>query len=89
MAAVFKLVVSTSDGRAFDGEAEKIVLRGVEGEFAVLADHAPFMTLVKPCTCVITDADGKETSAEISSGAFQVSDNKATLLIGKYTKIQA
>ena len=84
MAAVFKLVVSTSDGRAFDGEAQKIVLRGVEGDFAILADHAPFMTLVKPCRCVITDAEGKETAANISSGAFQVSANKATLLVGKY-----
>lgn len=88
MAAVFRLVVSTSDGKAYDGEAEKIVLRGVEGEFAVLADHAPFMTLVKPCRCVITDADGKVISADISSGAFQVSDNKATLLIGKYEKTE-
>ena len=84
MAAVFRLAVSTSDGRKFDGEAQKIVLRGVEGEFAVLADHAPFMTLVAPCRCVITDAEGKETAANISSGAFLVSGNVATLLVGKY-----
>ena len=88
MAAVFNLVVSTSDGKAYEGEAQKIVLRGVEGDFAVLADHAPFMTLVKPCRCVITDAEGKEIAANISSGAFQVSANKATLLIGKYEKTE-
>lgn len=88
MAAVFKLRVSTSDGRAYDGDAQKIVMRGAEGDFAVLAGHAPFMTLVKPCRCVITDPDGKEISAEISGGAFQVSDNTATLLVGKFDKEQ-
>ena len=86
MAAVFKLRVSTSDGRVYDGDAQKIVMRGVNGDFAVLANHAPFMTLVKPCRCVITDPDGKEIAADISDGAFQVSDNYATLLVGKYEK---
>ena len=86
MAAVFKLRVSTSEGRAFDGEAQKIVMRGAAGDFAVLAGHAPFMTLVKPCKCVITDAEGAEISADISGGAFRVANNSATLLTGKFEK---
>lgn len=83
--ALFHLSVTTSAGKAFDGEAQRIIMRGAQGEFAVLADHAPFMTLVKPCICTIT-TENAEIKAQISSGVFQVADNKATLLVGKFEK---
>lgn len=82
--SVFSLRISSANGREFDGEAEKITLRGSDGDFAVLAGHAPFMTLVKPCECVITLEDGTVKRAETSGGVFQVSEGAAIFLSGKF-----
>lgn len=79
----FELTVATSAGKAFEGSVQKITLRGANGDFAVLHDHAPFMTLVKPCRCVIIDENGGELSGECDGGVFQTSANAATLLTGK------
>lgn len=81
----FHLTVSTSAGRAFDGAAQRITMRGADGDFAVLADHAPFMTLVKPCDCVIIKEDGTHLSCRSGGGVFQVADNKAMLLSGEFS----
>lgn len=79
----FQLTVATSAGKAFEGSVQRVTLRGANGDFAVLYDHAPFMTLVKPCRCVIIDADGGELSGECDGGVFQTAANSATLLTGK------
>ena len=47
----YKLVVSTPDGSVFDDEATTLVVRGTEGELAVMAGHIPFITAVKPGKC--------------------------------------
>lgn len=83
--SVFHLTVSTSAGRVFDGEAERIVMRGANGDFAILADHAPFMTLVKPCECVIIKEGGEELRCNSGGGVFQVADNKASFLSGEFS----
>lgn len=81
--STFKLTVATSAGKAFEGEARSITMRGANGDFMILPDHAPFMTLVKPSRCVIVDAEGNELSGDCDGGMFQTTDNEATLLTGK------
>ncbi|MCQ2460144.1 MAG: F0F1 ATP synthase subunit epsilon [Ruminococcus sp.] len=83
--STFSLIISSPDGREFDGMAEKITMRGANGDFAVLGGHAPFMTLVKPCECVITAEDGTVRRAKSTGGIFQVADDKATFLSGSFT----
>ena len=83
--STFHLTVSTSAGRAIDGEAERVTMRGANGDFAVLANHAPFMTLVKPCECVIIKEGGETLTCHSGGGVFQVADNNATFLSGEFT----
>ena len=49
----YLLNISSPDGKLFSGEVVSIIVRGVEGEFAVLADHIPFITNVVPGKCII------------------------------------
>lgn len=86
--SVFHLTVSTSAGRAFDGEIERVTMRGASGDFAVLADHAPFMTLVKSCECVIVKEGGEELRCRSGGGVFQVADNKASFLSGEFQLLE-
>ena len=80
----FKLTITSPSGNIFDGEAASVTLRGIEGELAVLAGHAAFMTTVKPCDCKIIFPDDTERTAHVDGGILTVADNKATLLSGTF-----
>ena len=80
----FNLTVASPLGNLFDGEAIMLTVRGIEGELAVMAGHASFMTTVKPCDCKIVFPDESERSAHVDGGILTVADNKATLLSGTF-----
>ena len=76
----YKLVVSTPDGNAFDKEVLEIALRGTEGDFAIRADHIPFITATKEGDVRITYPDGEDIMAVASDGILTVTKEKTTLL---------
>ena len=81
----FNLTVASPLGNLFDGEAIMLTVRGIEGELAVMAGHASFMTTVKPCDCKIVFPDESERSAHVDGGILTVSSDKTTLLSGSFT----
>lgn len=80
----YKLIISTPDGSVFDDEAVSIIVRGTEGELAVMARHIPFITAVKPGICKITLPDESEKSATIGGGILTVQNDKTTLLCSDF-----
>ena len=76
----FELIVSSPDGDLFRGEAQALIVRGTEGELAVLADHIPFITAVVPCDAKIVLPDDSEKLAALDGGLLTVSQNSVTLL---------
>lgn len=80
----FMLIVSTPEGEVFRGNATKISLRGVEGDLAVMAGHAPFITAIKPCICRFEKEDEKVVAGKIDGGILTVSKESVTLLTGYF-----
>lgn len=80
----YKLIISTPDGSVFDDDAVILVVRGSEGELAVLAGHIPFITAVKPCECKIVLPDESEKTATIGGGILTVANDKTTLLCSDF-----
>ena len=80
----FRLTVSSPDGNIFDSEAVSLIARGVEGEFAILAGHAPFITSIIPCECRIELEDGEEKTGLTEGGILTVSREGVTLLSGSF-----
>lgn len=78
----FKFVISTPDGNLYDGDIVKVSLRGAEGDLAVLANHTPFVTSVKPCRCHIELDNGEEKFFEVERGLLSVSSEIVTLMAG-------
>ena len=76
----YHLTVSTPDGNVFDEQAVMLTVRGSEGDLAVLADHIPFLTAVKPCECTVVLPDDTERTAQIGGGILTVTSDKTTLL---------
>ena len=80
----YKLVVSTPDGSVFDDNAEVLIVRGTEGELAVMAGHIPFITAVKPGECKIILSETEEKFATIGGGILTVQNDKTTLLCSDF-----
>lgn len=78
----FKFVISTPEGNFFDGDIVKISLRGTEGELAVMANHTPFVTSVKPCSSHIELEDGTVKTFNVERGLLSVSAEKVILMSG-------
>ena len=55
----FPLTISSPDGNLFHGEAEMLILRGTEGDLAVMAGHVPFVTAVVQNRCVVITEEGR------------------------------
>ena len=82
--ATFQLTVSSPDGNLFEGEAAALMVRGTEGDLAVLAGHIPFITAVVPSTCRILLPDDSERVGHIDGGLLTVDKDAVTLLSGSF-----
>ena len=52
----FHLTVVTPDGCAFDGQAERVVCRAIDGDLAILAKHGDYCTALGMGEAHIVDA---------------------------------
>lgn len=78
----FKFVISTPDGNLYEGDIVSVSLRGSEGDLAVMANHTPFVTSVKPCDCKVELEDGTEKILNVERGLLSVTSESVTLMSG-------
>ena len=76
----FPLIISSPDGDLFRGDAETLILRGTEGDLAILAGHIPFVTAVVKSSCVVVTADEQRKEGTIEEGLLTVDADKVTVL---------
>ena len=75
----FHLTVVTPDGCAFDGQAERIVCRAIDGDIAILARHGDYCTALGMGEAHIVDADGHRRAA-CMGGLLSVLDGEVRLV---------
>lgn len=62
-------------------DVHMVVVPGMEGDFGVLAHHAPFMSTLRPGSVDVYEQDGAEPQRLFVSGGFaEVADNRLTIL---------
>ncbi len=76
----YPLVISSPDGDLFRGDAQMLILRGTEGDLAVMAGHVPFVTAVKQGACTLVGAEGERREGTIEEGILTVDAEKVTVL---------
>jgi len=76
-----KLHVSlvTPERELYAGHVEQVIAPGVEGEFGVLAHHAPFMTTLAEGDVVILDGAHKRVF-QVQGGFVDVNEHGMTIL---------
>ena len=64
----------------FSGDVTDVLVPGTEGEFVVMAGHAPVMTSLRPGVVDIGEADGTHTRLFVRGGFADVTNTSLTLL---------
>ena len=77
---LFRLQIATPDGMKFDGEAERVSVRGICGELAVMAGHVPFVTALAQGECRILTENGEILRARVSGGMLIVARDGVRIL---------
>lgn len=80
MAEAFTFELVSPEALVLSGDANEVVVPGNEGYFTVLANHAPFMTSVKPGVVDVVMADGEKSQIFVRGGFADVSPSGFTLL---------
>jgi len=82
MAKSFKVVITTPDDEAWQGDVVSATLPGVSGYLGIWANHAPLVAAVAPGVVTLRLNDqGSETSMAIGAGFCEVSDNVVNLMV--------
>ncbi len=72
---------------AFSGEVDQVDVPGVEGDFGVLAGHAPVVAVIRPGILTVT-AGGNQQKIVVLGGLAEVSDKGLTVLADVATSVQ-
>ena len=81
----FPLIISSPDGDLFRGDAEMLILRGTEGDLAIMAGHVPFVTAVVKGNCVVITDTEERKEGVIDEGLLTVDVEKTTVLTSALT----
>ncbi|WP_416175783.1 F0F1 ATP synthase subunit epsilon [Clostridium sp.] len=80
MLEVLKLTILTPERNFYSGEVVEVLTESVEGSIAILPNHMPLVTILRPTDTVITQKDGKKLMAFTSTGILQVKNNELKIL---------
>jgi F-type H+-transporting ATPase subunit epsilon len=84
--ATFQFDLVSPEKMAFSGEVDQVDIPGVEGDFGVLAGHAPVIAAVRPGILTVMSGGSKQKII-VLGGLAEVSDKGLTVLADVATSI--
>ncbi|MDA9436146.1 F0F1 ATP synthase subunit epsilon [Bradyrhizobium sp. CCBAU 51627] len=84
--ATFHFDLVSPEKLAFSGEVDQVDIPGVEGDFGVLAGHAPVVAAIRPGILTVTTA-GRHEKIIVLGGLAEVSDKGLTVLADVATSL--
>ena len=84
--ATFHFDLVSPEKLAFSGEVDQVDIPGVEGDFGVLAGHAPVVAAIRPGILTVT-AGGKHEKIIVLGGLAEVSEKGLTVLADVATSL--
>ena len=83
MAATYQLQIVTPGGGYYDGPAQKLIVRAVDGDVCILAHHTRMVTALSTGEARVTIED-KVRRAACSGGMLTVMDDKVCLVANTF-----
>src|ERR1700726_4081821 len=87
MPTTFHFDLVSPEKLAFAGEVDQVDIPGIEGEFGVLAGHAPVVAAIRPGILTVTSG-GTHQKIIVLGGLAEVSDNALTVLADVATSLE-
>jgi F-type H+-transporting ATPase subunit epsilon len=87
MPSTFHFDLVSPEKLAFSGEVDQVDIPGIEGDFGVLAGHAPVVAAVRPGILTVTSG-GTQQKIIVLGGLAEVSDKGLTVLADVATSMQ-
>ena len=81
--ATYHLRIVTPDGQYFNGEAEKLIVRTINGDYCLMAHHINYTTALGMGMATLV-AEGKTRYAACIGGMISMQDNHATLVASTF-----
>src|SRR5216684_3787074 len=85
--ATFHFDLVSPEKLAFSGEVDQVDVPGIEGDFGVLAGHAPVVAAIRPGILTVTSG-GNHQKIIVLGGLAEVSDKGLTVLADVATSLQ-
>jgi F-type H+-transporting ATPase subunit epsilon len=85
--ATFHFDLVSPEKLAFSGEVDQVDVPGVEGDFGVLAGHAPVVAAIRPGILTIT-AGGSQQKVIVLGGLAEMSEKGLTVLADVATSLE-
>ena len=85
--ATFHFNLVSPEKLAFSGDVDKVDVPGVEGDFGVLAGHAPVVAAIRPGILTVTSG-GTQQKIIVLGGLAEVSDKGLTVLADVATSLE-
>ena len=86
--ATFHFDLVSSEKLAFSGEVDQVDIPGVEGDFGVVAGHAPVVAAIRPGILTVTTGGGTREKIIVLGGLAEVSEKGLTVLADVATSIE-
>ena len=85
--ATFHFELVSPDKISFSGEVDQVDVPGAEGDFGVLAGHAPLIALLRPGMMTVY-AGGEQTRLVVLGGFAEVGPDGLTVLADVATSVE-
>lgn len=83
--ATIRLTVVTPEGKPFEGEADRVIVRATGGDVCVMARHIDFSTSLGKGEGRVTLPDGTVRRAEIDGGMLHFSNDDAQIITNHFS----
>lgn len=86
--STFTFELVSPERQVFSGLVEQVVVPGAEGEFGVLAGHAPFVSSLKPGILTVHAGGGSPKRLYVAGGFAEISGGVLTILAARAVPVE-
>ena len=82
--ATIQLTVVTPNGKPFEGEVERVIVRATGGDVCVMARHIDFATALGKGEGRVTLPDGTVRRADIEGGMLHMANDAVEIITNRF-----
>ena len=77
----FELSIISAESKVFEGKVENILVPGMVGDFLVLANHAPYISSIRPGFLEFSEGTSDKQRYFVSGGIIEIINNVVSVLV--------